>query len=240
VVVLLVVLMALFMFWGSEQLERIFGKKDPAKAPKWRFAAAAILVLASIGLVAFGQPSTDDRWEMIADEKQDLLDDRSVQIHPGELLDLTHNDGLKVAMLDVREERDYNLFHILDARHVPLASLPEIISELHFEPENTVFVTISNDEAAATEAWKILVAESVPNVYILEGGINNWIATFGEDDLTKNINVGAGEDQLCYIFDSALGSRYLASGPDPLTQELEYTPKVKMEAKRAPSGGGCG
>jgi hypothetical protein len=105
---------------------------------------------------------------------------------------------------------------------------------------NTVFVTISNDEAAATEAWKILVAESVPNVYILEGGINNWIAASGEDDLTKNINVGAGEDQLCYIFDSALGSRYLASGPDPHTQELEYTPKVKMEAKRAPSGGGCG
>jgi rhodanese-related sulfurtransferase len=240
VVVLLVVLMALFMFWGSEQLERIFGKKDPSKAPKWRFAAAAALVLASIGLVAFGQPSTDDRWEMIAGEKQPFLDDRAVQIHPGELLELTHNAGLKVAMLDVREERDYNLFHILDARHVPLASLPEIISELHFEPENTVFVTISNDEAAATEAWKILVAESVPNVYILEGGINNWIAAFGEDDLTKNINVGAGEDQLCYIFDSALGSRYLASGPDPHTQELEYTPKVKMEAKRGPSGGGCG
>ena len=28
VVVVLVVLMALFMFWGSEQLERIFGKRD--------------------------------------------------------------------------------------------------------------------------------------------------------------------------------------------------------------------
>ena len=34
VVVLLVVLMALFMFWGAEQLERIFGKKTPAEAPE--------------------------------------------------------------------------------------------------------------------------------------------------------------------------------------------------------------
>ena len=36
VVVLLVVLMALFMFWGGEQLERIFGKKDLTKEPKQR------------------------------------------------------------------------------------------------------------------------------------------------------------------------------------------------------------
>jgi 3-mercaptopyruvate sulfurtransferase SseA len=35
---------------------------------------------------------------------------------------------------------------------------------------------MSNDEAAATEAWKVLVAESVQNIYILEGGVNNWLA----------------------------------------------------------------
>src|SRR5512138_163562 len=40
VVVLLVVLMALFMFWGAEQLERIFGKKDLSKEPKLRIGGA--------------------------------------------------------------------------------------------------------------------------------------------------------------------------------------------------------
>ena len=50
--------------------------------------------------------------------------------------------------------------------------LPEIISDLHFEPENTVFVTMSNDETAAADAWKVLARESVPNIYILEGEIN--------------------------------------------------------------------
>jgi rhodanese-related sulfurtransferase len=169
-----------------------------------------------------------------------LLDERAVQIHPGELLDTIHDTSLKVVMLDVRDEADYNLFHILDARHVPLGTLPEIVAELHFEPENALFVTIGNEEKASTEAWKMLVAESVPNVYILEGGINNWIATFDDDDLTKNINAGAGEDQLCYYFDSALGARYAAAEPDPHTQELEYTPKIIMETKRAPSSGGCG
>lgn len=240
VVILLIILMALFMFWGAEKLEHIFGKKDPSKAPKWRYGAAGLLLLSAVGLVLVGQPTNEDRWAQISDEKQVLLEEREVQIHPGELLNLIHDNAIKVVMLDVREEVDYNLFHILDSRHVPLDRLSEIISELHFEPENTVFVTMSNDEEAATNAWKMLVAESVPNVYILEGGINNWIALFGDDDLTKNFNAGAGDDQLCYIFDSALGARYGAAEPDPESHELEYTPKVKLEMKRAPASGGCG
>ena len=228
------------MFFGAEQLERIFGKKDPKKAPKWRYAAAGALIVGAVGLIFIGQPTNTERWTRFSSEKQVLLDDRAVQIHPGELLDLTHDNQIKVVMLDVREEVDYNLFHILDARHIPLDELDDIISDLHFEPANTVFVTMGNDETAATEAWKMLVAESVPNVYILEGGINNWIAIFGNDDLTKTFNKGAGDDQLCYIFDSALGARNPAAEPDAHNLELEYTPKVKLEMKRAPTSGGCG
>ena len=53
-------------------------------------------------------------------------------------------------------------------QHIPLASLSAAIPELLLEPAaNTVYVLMSNDEAAATEAWKLLSAESVPNVYIL-------------------------------------------------------------------------
>jgi rhodanese-related sulfurtransferase len=228
------------MFLAAEQLERIYGKQDPKKAPKWRYAAAGTLVLGAIALIFIGQPTSAERWDRISAEKQALLDQRAVQIHPGELLDLTADNQIKVVMLDVRSEADFNIFHILDARHVPLEELPNIVSDLHFEPENTVFVTISNDETAATEAWKFMVAESVPNVYILEGGINNWIALFGDDDLTKTLNRGAGDDQLCYIFDSALGARNPAAEPDPESMELEYIPKVKLELKRAPTSGGCG
>ena len=60
---------------------------------------------------------------------------------------------------------------------LPLVDVQEKARELQFELANTLFVTISNDEAAATEAWKILKAESVQNVYILEGGVNRWLDT---------------------------------------------------------------
>ena len=49
------------------------------------------------------------------------------------------------------------------------------------------------------------------------------------------------DDQLQYIFPAALGDRYECSDPSPIeNEELEFTPKIKLELKRDKSGGGCG
>jgi rhodanese-related sulfurtransferase len=241
VVVLLAVAMALFMFWGGEQLEKLFGDADPKAAPKWRYGAAGFIALAAIGLIVIGQPNNADRWNMIADEREAQLAGREVQIHPAELVHNIRDKKIKVVMLDVRGEVDYNLFHILDAENVPLEDIDAVVPELHLQPANTIFVVMSNDEAAATEAWKILVAESVPNVYILEGGINNWIDTFADEEFRAAHPVIAGgqDDQLHYVFEAALGDQIPTAVP-PLETEIEYTSKVKLELKRAPTSGGCG
>lgn len=241
VVVLAVVLMALFMFWGGEQLERRFGGKDLKQEPKARYAGAAALALAAVAVIIVGQPTTADKWQAVYGEKEPLLSQRSVQIHPGELLDSLHNDAIKVVMLDLRNEADYNLFHIAGARRVSLEQLPALIPDLLLEPSNTLFVTMSNGEEAATEAWRQLSAESVPNAYILDGGVNGWLDVFARADpgLRKSATA-TGDDRLAYDFDLALGARSPAATPDPHDFTVEYTPKVQMKLKRGPSGGGCG
>src|SRR5512138_3274214 len=65
VAVLLVVLMALFMFWGAEQLERLFGKKDLSKEPKLRMAGAGALVVLSLAVVFIGSPSLTDKYNKV-------------------------------------------------------------------------------------------------------------------------------------------------------------------------------
>jgi hypothetical protein len=242
VVVLLVVLMALFMFWGGEQLERIFGKRDLTKEPRLRRAGAAALVLTALAVLVIGQPDSADKWAQIAPEKEAALANREVQIAPGELLASLADDTLNVILLDVRPEADYNLFHLRGARRVDLGSLSALVPELLHEPAgNTVYVLMSNDEAAATAAWKVLAAESVANIYILEGGVNGWIRTFAaaEPEITPTPTPIAA-DRLAYTFPAALGDRYAAARPDPHAWELDYTPKIKLERKRSPSGGGCG
>ena len=243
-VVLGVVLMALFMFWGSEQLERIIGKMDIKAAPKWRYYAAGGLILVAVFGLVVGQPTNADRWEKIALEKEALLVERAVYIHPGELLNSIHDHKLDVMMIDVRSEADYNLFHIADAQNYAIEDLIPIAKELYQMPENTVFVVMSNDEALATQAWKILVAESVPNLYILEGGINGWLDVFAheEDGIELMQGIPHTEDNLRYTFVAALGSAFEAADPNFNEWEkvLIYTPKIILQRKAGPTGGGCG
>ena len=261
VVVLLVVLMALFMFWGAEQLERIFGKKDLRKEPRLRIAGAGALFAMALALVFIGSPSFEQRYskltftrtESIPQPNADpivetftytadqMLEKRLVQIAPAELFKTVYNQSVNLIMLDVRSEADYNLYHIKGALNVPLEKLPAIVPDLLTEPPaNSVFVLMSNDEIAATEAWKQLAAASVPNVYLLEGGLNNWIAFFGKDESFQAAS-GPGADQLGYIFPAALGSKYESCEPNPVEYEdLEFEARIKLQLKRDKSGGGCG
>jgi rhodanese-related sulfurtransferase len=260
-VVLLVVLMALFMFWGAEQLERIVGKKDLSREPRLRMAGAGILFVLALGVVLIGTPSFEDRYgkltftrtETIPRENANpivntrvysadqMLENRLVQITPAELFKTVYNQNVNLVMLDVRPESDYNLYHIKDAVNIPLEALPRVIPDLLAEPPaNTVFVLMSNDETAATQAWRLLVASAVPNVYILEGGINNWIAFFGENE-GFSAALSAGTDRLGYHFPAALGSNYESCDPDPIVYEdLEFEARIRLELQRDKSGGGCG
>jgi hypothetical protein len=100
---------------------------------------------------------------------------------------------------------------------------------------------MSNDETAAVDTWKTLVASTVPNVYILEGGVNNWIAFFGTDDEPLQLNPNPAPDQLAYIFPAALGDRYESCDPNPIEYEdMEFEAKIQLQLKRDKSGGGCG
>lgn len=262
VVVLLVVLMALFMFWGSEQLERIIGKKDMSKEPKLRLVGAGVLFAAAVGVVFIGSPSLEDRYNSLTFTRtetveqlnadpivntytytaDEMLANRLVFITPAEAFKAKYNQAMKPIYLDVRSEADYNLYHIEDAVNVPFERIEEVIPLLLTEsPTNTVFVVMSNDETAAVEAWKYLSASSVGNVYILEGGVNNWIAFFGEADKALQSNPNAGDDELGFIFPAALGSRYESCSPDPIEyEELEFEQKIQLQLKRDKSGGGCG
>ncbi|MGZ9220894.1 MAG: YeeE/YedE thiosulfate transporter family protein [Anaerolineales bacterium] len=261
VVVLLVVLMALFMFWGAEQLERIFGKKDLKKEPKLRIAGAGALFVLALAVVFIGTPSLEEKYSKLTFTRtetipqlnadpivntytysaDEMLEKRLVQIAPAELFKTVYNQNVNLIMLDIRSESDYNLYHLNGALDVPLDKLPLIIPDLLTEPPaNSVFVLMSNDETAATDAWKQLVASSVPNVYILEGGVNNWIAYFGGDEGFQSVS-SIGKDQLGYIFPAALGSSYESCDPNPTRyEELEFEARIKLELKRDKSGGGCG
>jgi len=241
VVVLSIVVAALLIFVMAQKVEAAVNNQPIKHFPGWSKPAAGVLLAMAVAALLIGQPDNDDRWQSIAAENQAKLDERLVQISPAELLNLMHDSKLKIVPLDVRKEQYYNQFHLQGAMHVPLECVLDKAEEFQFELANTVFVIMSNDEVEATKAWKILKAESVPNVYILEGGINKWLDTYASDSFTKENKIRLRElDQLAYRFDAATGSRHPAAEPNPNVLDLNYEPKVILELKRAPVTGGCG
>ena len=241
VVVLAVVVGALLMFWGVEKIEASTRGESAQKAPRWALPAAGILVALAVTSLVIGQPSNSDRWQSIAEEQTVQLDDRAVYISPAELLSISNDITLKPVLLDVRSERDYNQFHVENAKRVQFDDVENSAQELIGQPANTVTIVMSNDETDATQAWKVLKAESVPNVYILEGGVNNWIRTYSSEGFVNDRLIRKQEnEQLAWRFDAALGSNHPASEPNPHAFEIEFEPKVKLELKRAPTSGGCG
>jgi len=292
VIVLIIVLLALFMFWGAEQIERIVAKKDLTAEPPLRKVGAAALVVLAMGVVAIGAPSLEDRYSALRFKRteieskalpapvklepalvagsgsssasvamsvpkpqqqkaptvtkvytaDEMLSRRLVFVTAAEAFKVRYQQAIKLIYLDVRSEADFNLYHIADSVNVPFERLDGLVPSLLAEPPtNTVFIALSNDEAAAVAAWKRLVASGVQNVYVLEGGINRWITTFGHDDPALNLLSDGADDSLRYAFNTALGDRYKSCAPSPMEYEkLDFQARIVLQLKRDKSGGGCG
>ena len=252
-VVVLVTLMALFMFYAAGICEKFFGEKipwneiplNPLKHINPVFAGT-LIITASIILVK-GEPSLDARWKMLPAAEQQNLEHRDVYIHTGKLLEVMNNFQLRARILDLRSESDYNIFHILSAEHVPAEKVNrhELIDNLKREPSNTAIVLAANDDRISTEIYRLLRVNGVQNLYILEGGINYWIDVFGVDASVASMNgkVQRGSESMAYIFTKAYGSSLPLSNPvtehGTLPDNIRYVKKVKVQAKAAKSGG-CG
>lgn len=166
----------------------------------------------------------------------------AVHIDPAELLKMMYNNQVRLKLLDVRSETDFNVFHLLDAERVAPADLDADWVAKNVTPE-TVVVVMSNDERAADEAWKRLAVEPNVNAYVLAGGVNRWLDLYRD----KQANVpGAqapvtGDDTLRHRFTASLGERPAVARPDRKElAERSVKSKVKVLGPVRALGGGCG
>ena len=203
---------------------------------------ATMLLLASAGLAWYGQPTPAQKWHFMSGELEPRLIERQIQIEPAELAELMHNNHVDLQLIDVRNEHDWNLFHLWGAQRIPPEHLFEHRLRFAELPENGVIVLMSNDEAWATEAWKLVMATaSQPNAYVLAGGINRWLAEFAPGHHGRAVAAkGTVDETLRFPLKSALGSRHPAALPDPHhVKDLSFVSKVKLQ-KRVVIKGGCG
>ena len=152
----------------------------------------------------------------------------------------TINSVGDLTIIDVRDERDWNLFHLWGAERIPLEDLFQHRRRFAELPDNGVLVFVSNDESLATRAWQLTMASaSRPNAYVLAGGINRWLNEFSAPGEVK-ARLDEPDETLRHRLQWALGSRHPAALPDPdRTQTAAFDQKIRLQ-RRVVKRGGCG
>ena len=80
----------------------------------------------------------------------------------------------KTAIIDIRDQKQYQAGHLLNAVHVPLTSLQERIQKLEkFKGQPIIIVDESGKES--DKAASILKKEGFSQINILKGGMTGWV-----------------------------------------------------------------
>lgn len=239
VTILLIFAMAAAMFFGAEISERFIGKKDPEiqlKQKKVPITVMGILFLIAIALIFIGQPDAMDKYANKAAEYDKLLNDKKVQIHPGELAEAANDPAIYLKILDLRNEKEFNLFHLQNSRRIKESELEkkEFLNQILSSPNNTVYVLIGEDDKQTVKAWKHLKGNGIINLYYLDGGIDRWLKHFPPQNKIADFVDGK------YHFKYAVGQKAINSyiPKDELKKKnLKYEKVIKVKKKQILSGG---
>jgi rhodanese-related sulfurtransferase len=215
-----------------------------------------------------GSPTSAERWSWTSPDVKRLVDERAIFVDPAEVVALRKDLSVRTVILDLRDEHDFNLFHVGGARRMSPEALlrPVGYKPLLDAPASTVTFLVGNGESAALATWKALKALGAPNLYVIEGGINRWLERYPLPDCVASRAVAdaSGSDPLAYRFFLAAGEGAPAAWPElPASRsfrtscelpastvaehgageiawpEHAFTRRVKLQTKAAVKGG-CG
>jgi rhodanese-related sulfurtransferase len=94
---------------------------------------------------------------------------KTVSPHQATLL-INKQNGV---LLDIRERKDFDKGHIVDAVNIPLAKLHERITELD-KKKDVPIVVVCQMGQQASQAVKALEAKGFTQVSRMSGGMNEW------------------------------------------------------------------
>jgi len=191
-----------------------------------RGLAAAALVLGSLAAVA-GQPAPVARGKVDVTHLASMIVNEQDHV---DAIDLAHwirerKPGLRV--VDVRSPEAFSDYRVPGAENIPLDAL----TQAGFAPTDTV-VLYSGGGAHAAQAWVLLRALGVRQVFFLSGGLDEWI----DDVMEPLLPDDATPEETAAFAAVAEISRYFGgtphTGPRPSPEAVSGREAVARNKRR--------
>lgn len=206
---------------------------------KGYIAVAVLLVL--LGLLVALLPLHKAGKEVSPDQLLEELTSSTRFLSPDRVAaDLIAHDP-SLLLIDVRSKAEYDSFNIEGSVHIPVDSLMTGQSTDLLANPALRKVFCSTDDTRSALAWMLARRMGFKQIYILEGGLNNWFRTIIRPE-QPGPEASQAEHDL-YLFREAAGNHFLGlSAGTPLPNEAPVGDKPKKVItapvhKKAAEGG---
>lgn len=135
-----------------------------------------LVLLIILGLfIAFTTVKTSSNNEI----SPDLLNNKIIQqtryYTPEEVAEMIISGDPSLQLIDVRTGKFYNKFTLKGATNIPLKDILKQDNLYYFDQDVYKTVLFSNGTQDAEVAWMLVTRLGYENVYVMKGGLNQWV-----------------------------------------------------------------
>jgi rhodanese-related sulfurtransferase len=154
-----------------------------------------------------------------------------------EMADAIINNDPYYQLIDLRSPSEFNAYSLPGAVNIPFEKLFDAEWAPYIDQVARKNVFYSNGSTLSGEAWMLTRQKGIKNNYILEGGLNNWIATI----LNPTVPDPTAGDEAIRSYQARLGARQYFSGESSAaSSSASNAPKKPVPAKKKTKvAGGC-
>lgn len=145
------------------------------------------------------------------------------------------NDDPNLLLIDVRPTDDFSVFSLPGSLNLPIDSITTAYADDILSMENLIKIFISDDDIKADQVWILAARQGYKNIYVMKGGLNNWIRTIINPEAPAELS--PPDEFELYEFRKA-ASNYFTGNESNMENPKKHL-KVTRQKKQNIVEGGC-
>lgn len=198
------------------------------------------IFLIPLGLILAAVPAdTTHPYKLSPEDLLEHVNSGMQYFSPDEVAQMIISKDPSLLLVDVRNEDEYEKYHLPGAINIPLSSLLEEQWKDYLHQDLRYNVFYSNGTVNANQAWMLTRQLGYKNNYVLQGGLNYWVETILNP--TPPESTSPNEEIAKYDFRKGAGQA-LGGGAAVETnasQTAPALPKIAPRPKKTRVQGGC-